>query len=409
MSNEWREVPLRIADRIGDWAIYAGSRFLILSPLVVADFVEWTANGVAKLARKFHVSYYKLVVVYDSLPYGAIQTKTIEASASTVSEIRPIPLLQILNDPTEEKELILLGTKGSGKSTTAQWLAYTLGGKIKVYEPEGTPYDWRGLEVLGKGENWAEIEQGMQADLEHLSAQLLIRRNQGDEALTGTDSVIIGEEYPEIASKVGCSEEWLERHARRGRKARVRLILISQFDQAAAWNMEGKLQLLACFYRLRLSKMAKEYARKLKRTDLVEWLEQSRQHALLDDIPVLLPPYEEMKRVIQQGSSSSLPPGTQIQNGSTLVLSPSPDQNQKTEAETPEPTENQGFQPPETSFGETSEGGEIGLLERILGAFGEGRSDDWIAKNVIMKSQSIGYQKARGKVEQIRKRWGNVA
>jgi hypothetical protein len=355
----------------------------------------------------FGNSYEKLIVVYDSLPYGAIQTKSIEASASSPKqEIRPLPLLQILNDPTEEKELIILGTKGSGKSTTAQWLAYTLGGRIKVYEPEGTPYDWRGLEVLGKGENWAEIDQGLRDDLAHLSNQLLIRRERGDEALTGTERIIIGEEYPEIASKVEASEEWLDRHARRGRKAKVRLILLSQFDQAAAWNMDGKLQLLACFYRLRLTKMAKAHAQKLKRQDLIEWLDQSRSHALLDDIPVLLPSYEEMKRVIQQAASGFLAISPQSQPSSTSVLGEVQQQSEKTAEITPEPTENQGFQALETGFSGTSEGGEFGLLERILAAFQADRSDDWIAKNVIMQHYRMGYYKAKEKAEQLRNLWG---
>lgn len=407
MSEQWREIPLKICDRIGDFAIYATARFVILSPLVVARGIEYAALGIASLARMFANSYQRLVVLYDALPYGAIQLKTIESveMPRTRKIISPIPLLQLLNDSSEEKELMILGTKGSGKSTLAQFLAYSLGGHTKVYEPEGTPWDWQGLEVLGKGENWEEIEQGMAADLEHLTNQLQIRRERGDEALTATDRIIIGEEYPEIADKVLISEQWLERHARRGRKARVRLILLSQFDQAAAWGMDGKLQLLACFYRLRLTKMAKAHALKLKRDDLADWLEQSRRHALLDDSPVLLPSYEEMKRVIQQNWAGSVRPIASIQPGSEAILSPLQDQCEKTPEKTPETPENQGFQPPGTSFSGTSQPPDIEFFGQVLGAFADQRSDDWIAKNLIMASMSIGYPKAKEKAAKLRELW----
>jgi nicotinamide riboside kinase len=91
----------------------------------------------------------------------------------------------------EGRQVMIIGEMGTGKSTLAQYIAYSVGGSVKVYECEGTPDDWQGLEVIGKGEDWQAIEQGMQADLEDLSNQMQIRNEKGDNHLIGTDKVII--------------------------------------------------------------------------------------------------------------------------------------------------------------------------------------------------------------------------
>ena len=199
---------------------------------------------------------------------------------------------------------------GTGKSTIAQYLAYTIGGRVKVYECEGTPTDWLGLEVIGKGEDWAAIERGMLEDLEDLSDQMKLRNERGDSALDGTERVIIVEEYPELVSKVPSSGEWLERHARRGRKARRFTVLLSQYDRVAAWGLEGKSDLADAFYRIRLGKKAQTHAKSLKNNALVDWLKQDPSHCLLDDSPCKLPSYREMKAASTRYGSTILPPSS---------------------------------------------------------------------------------------------------
>jgi energy-coupling factor transporter ATP-binding protein EcfA2 len=403
--RDWIEIPLSISDKIGEWTKWAALRTMVAIPGIVIYSWKQASKLSLHLAEGCERFYCGLVIPLDSLPYGGMPaTKLIEVKKVSIADIQPIDLMSAIT--LEEKELMILGTKGSGKSTLAQYLAYSLGGDIKVFEPEGTPTDWVGLNVIGKGEDWDAIEKSMQSDLEHLSNQMKLRREKGDAALAGSERVIIGEEYPEIVAQCPASEQWLDRHARRGRKARIRLILLSQYDRAQAWGLEGKLELLDCFYRLRLTKKAVSYAKTLKRDDLMDWLNSNRRHALLDDQPVLLPDYQEMTRTIQQISRGYGPVLGQLPPSLEQVESESQDQFEKTDFSTPETTENQGFQPSETSFSQTSGGGEIELLERILDAFKEERSDDWVAKNVIMKSQSISYYRAKEKAANLRSRWG---
>ncbi|MBD2519696.1 hypothetical protein H6G93_33005 [Nostoc sp. FACHB-973] len=229
------------------------------------------------------------------------QTQPTAQLALTVGSIdvnwKPENLTSLL-DAIAGKQVRIVAPSGAGKSTIAQYLAYSIGGKVKIYEPEGTPEDWQGLEVVGKGEDWTAINQAMAEDLLDLSSQLKTRTEKGDSALAGSDRVYIGEEYPEVRTKCPTADEWLERHARRGRKGKRFLILLSQFDKVAAWGLEGKSDLIDCFRCIRLGKIAIKHAESLGDDKLVQWLKaDSFGRCMIDDEPCQLPAYELMKAV----------------------------------------------------------------------------------------------------------------
>jgi hypothetical protein len=402
--KDWIEVPLSISDKIGEWAIWAGGRVVVVSPLLIATAIEVSADLIAKLARSFKRSYEKLLIVYDALPYGGLSdSKIIDVDSKLIAQSIE-PITDLLGN-IEAKELMIIGGKGTGKSTLAQYLAYSLGGYVRVFEPEGTPDDWKGLDCIGKGEDWQAINDAMAEDLEHISTQLLVRREKGDAALAGSDRVLICEEYPDIASQCSNSAEWLDRHSRRGRKACVRLILLSQYDRASAWGLEGKLDLLECFYRLRLGKQALNHAKKLKRDDLLDWLRSSRSHALLDDEPIILPEYREMVRVIQsfQRGYNPLPPALQPASNSlpentprsTLESGFQPLEALQKDSENPEKTpENQAFQPWEEIFKEK--------FWEIWQAIQRGESNYRISTDVFNQSGGSTYQQICKRLDEVR-------
>lgn len=328
----------------------------------------------------------KLLKVYDALPYaGTPITQVIEAAAVTIDE--PLEVVTDIIAAIEGKQVMIIGEMGTGKSTLAQYLAYTVGGVVRVYECEGTPTDWQGLEVIGKGEDWGAIEFGMLEDLEDLSNQLKIRTERGDAALVGTERVIIAEEYPELVSKVPSSGEWLERHARRGRKARRFTILLSQYDRVAAWGLEGKSDLADAFFRIRLGKKAQAHAKSLKNQQLIDWLKLDQSHCLLDDQPCKLPPYREMKAVTLRGGSTIVQPYP----NNAINPEKSPKNDLKTSQE-------EVFS---DSFSENDR-----VLWRLIQRFGESKSDSAIVTEVL---GFTGQRYGEGKdlLERLRRQFGN--
>lgn len=367
MTREWIDISYSIKQ----WTKWAGVRLLVVTPAVVLEGGYWCTKGLNILFDTARKSYYKLLTVYDALPYQGMPGTAIEATtARLISECRIEPINDIFAE-IEGKQLMILGEMGSGKSTIAQYFAYTVGGKIKVYECEGTPDDWQGLEVIGEGENWEAINESMADDLEDLSNQLKTRKEKGDSALNGTEKIIIAEEFPELVSKCENCGEWLDRHARRGRKARRFTILLSQYDRVSAWGMEGKSDLLDAFRRLRLGKKAVNHARSLKRDDLVEWLRGDRNRALLDDDPVTLPSYREMKAVTQR-----LP----MLTGSTAVTT---------------------VEPPRTELDPDS---ELTLWRAISAHLASGRGESWVIKE-ILGYQGSSYQRGREIFEALKSRF----
>jgi energy-coupling factor transporter ATP-binding protein EcfA2 len=323
---DWIKIVLPRPGHIGRFMLWGTGRVVFSGCLFCVDATSHTLTICNTLLRWTRQSIINLVRVYDQLPYaGTYGQNIIDVTAQTLDE--PEEIITDIVEAIEGKQVMVIGEMGSGKSSVAQYLAYTVGGQVKVYEPEGTPEDWSGLEVIGKGEDWELINESMQADLDDLSNQMKLRMEQGDKAITGTERVIICEEYPELVRKVAVSGEWLERHARRGRKARRFTILLSQYDRVAAWGLEGKADLQEAFFKLRLGKKAVSHAKQLKNDQLVDWLRSDRSHCLLDDYPCKLPSYREMKAVTKQlyqlpGNQSPVIAETTVQQELEPIVSP---------------------------------------------------------------------------------------
>lgn len=404
MTREWIEVSLDIKDKIGQWALWTGTRALVVSPLLVAKSIEWVSESITKLSQMFQRSYVKVLVVYDALPYGGMAgAKLIELEAKTITQ--PLDICTDILQVLEGKHGLLIGGSGDGKTTTAMYIAYTVGGTIKVYDADAAADEWIGLPVVGRCANFDEIDEAMQQDLDELQERTILRGEKGSTACDGMDTVTIAEEFPLLVGEVESASDWLIKHGKRGRRVKKFVLAIAQNDTVANFGIQGDAGVIDSFRIIRLGKKAQAHARKLKNPALEEWLKSDRSRVLADDIPVQLPPYQEIRRVIQQGSRSLMPGMVQSQLMPVTVTPSIHDQFLKTTEKAPETTENRDFQPSETDFPETIRGAEIDLLDQILSAFKDERSDDWIAKKVIMPSQHIGYQKAREKSEAIRARW----
>ncbi|HYX18781.1 MAG TPA: hypothetical protein VE944_31315, partial [Nostoc sp.] len=180
--------------------------------------------------------------------------------------------------------------------------------------------------------------------------------------------------------------EWLERHARRGRKGRRFTVLLSQYDRVAAWGLEGKSDLADAFYRIRLGKKAIAHAKSLKNEQLINWLKADQSHCLLDDQPLKLPPYREMKAATVRG-------------GSTIVQ---PSANNAIHAE--KPPENDLKPAPGADLEENcSENDRV--LWRLIGRVGSGKSDSAIVTEVLGFTGKR-YGEGAALLERLRRQFG---
>ncbi len=380
--NDWIGIHLPNRRQFIRFIVWTIGRLTFSISLFTLEVVRISLQCIISVIEWCKLALKRVIRLYDQLPYaGTYHTNVIETSLLSVD--MPNEIITDIISAIEGKQLMIIGEMGTGKSTLAQYLAYTVGGKVKVYECEGTPDDWVGLEVIGKGENWSAIEQGMLDDLDELSNQMKIRNERGDNALVGTEKVIICEEYPELVSKVECSSEWLERHARRGRKARRFTILLSQYDRVSAWGLEGKSDLADAFYRLRLGKKAVSHAKSLKDDALISWLLSDRSHCLLDDAPCKLPSYREMKAVTVR---LQLPAVTQNHQETTIA------QNDLLPRGKLSVTVNSSKSDLDTSV----------LKRAILGLLEAGMSDSRVIKEV-MGYEGGNYQKGKLLLEELKR------
>jgi energy-coupling factor transporter ATP-binding protein EcfA2 len=384
-AHTWVEMHLPNAQTLGRYCAWGVGRVVFSLGLFSLYGVTAALKLGITICQATENAVKHLLKVYDGLPYAGVpMSQVIQASATVVEE--PLEIITDIITAIEGKQVMIIGEMGTGKSTLAQYLAYTIGGAVKVYECEGTPTDWSGLEVIGRGENWVAIDRGMLEDLEDLSNQMKTRNERGDAALVGTERVIIVEEYPELVSKVGSSGEWLERHARRGRKARRFTVLLSQYDRVAAWGLEGKSDLADAFFRIRLGKKAQAHAKSLKNEQLITWLKSDQSHCLLDDQPLKLPPYREMKAATVRGGSTIVQPSYD-----NAIKPEKPIQNDLKPAAGADLEEN------------CSENDRV--LWRLIGRVGEGKSDSAIVTEVLGFTGKR-YGEGAALLERLRKQFG---
>jgi DNA polymerase III delta prime subunit len=367
----------------------------------------------------------RILDIIDAQPFGGLyfdlEGSEDEPKALPVSleDIKPITNIR---EATKGRHLIILGDTGTGKTTTAQYVAVensvlsNTKVNVRVYDCEGMFKLLPGWELVGAGEDFDAINESMSQDLEELSQFF----QSGQPEAKEPTHIYIGEEFPDITDQCKVAPQWCDRHSRRGRKAGRFLILISQYDQIAAFGFEGKSGLMKNFRVLRLGEFALTRAKQLKSKAIEEWLKQSKSHCLLGDEPLKLPAYEEMvravstfslgfnsvshqshqseSRVVQQASSSPLYNPIQSHNGHNPVLTAVQPSIEKTAENAPRTTENQGFQLLETDFSGTAGGGEIALLEGILSRLRGGDSADKVAK-WVKDNYSVGYARARALVD----------
>ncbi|MEM6399795.1 MAG: hypothetical protein AAF757_06115 [Cyanobacteria bacterium P01_D01_bin.116] len=202
----------------------------------------------------------------------------------------------------------VVGGSGSGKSVLTKALVRLVEGNVKIYDVEATNKDWKGFEIVGRGENWQSIADAMKTDLKMFKQRVGEATSENNDAgwdiFKGQTVIRVVEEYPDAKDEInslekplteksdykGLADEWCQKLARRGRKPGVLLLLISQYDGVTSWGFEGKGNLVNCFHAIRLGEFAVTHAKKVGDDQLVKWVEADlTSRCMVDNRPCQLP------------------------------------------------------------------------------------------------------------------------
>jgi energy-coupling factor transporter ATP-binding protein EcfA2 len=273
--------------RFGAWAV---GRVSLGSVRLTIYLTKSALCGTVHLLDILDKGMQGLETYYDLLPAMGMPMQSFTARlASQMSDVLPALDTCNLMESIAGKHCLIIGDTGTGKSTIAQYIAMQSASAIKVYDPDASPDDWQGLEVVGRGGDFASIENAMIADLDEMEERIKARAVSGDTATTGKDICIIAEEFPLLTDECDLAATWLGKIARRGRKPKMFIVALSQSDSVQALGIEGDGAVRSNFTYIRLGKFALAHAKHLKNDALRQWLQAGKYRCLIDDTPCQLP------------------------------------------------------------------------------------------------------------------------
>lgn len=269
--------------------------------------LAWAAGLTAGPIRKIAIATERINNDMDDISLTALQEfvyqglRERESLGQAVIDVESSEVLPELPryDPSEvgkAHHTIIAGPTGAGKSELVKWLVsrFFKDSRVRVYDCDCPPWDWQGLDVIGRGGDFISISGAMLEDLKLLDKRCKLQ-NQGDRSWG--EEVRICEEFPAVSAelseliegkKSSVAAHWLKRIARRGRKYKIKLILVTQETSVAAMGIEGEGGVRKAFTIFYLGAAALEQAEKLRSKDkalavsLLAYLQRCARPCLVD-------------------------------------------------------------------------------------------------------------------------------
>lgn len=286
-TSRWVEMPMPSRNTLLRFFGWGVGRVAFSCWMGALSIIRNCAKALIWAVNNVESATHKLLKVYDSLPAMGMPIVEMEATIGATGLTQQLETVEILSQ-LENKHCMIIGNTGSGKSILAQWFAGQCP-RCKVYDPDAAPGEWGNLDVIGKGGDFEAINKEMDNDLLELQSRIELRSKKGDGALLGREICLIAEEFPALKDECELSADWLGKIARRGRKPKMFLVILSQSDTVAALGIEGDGVIRQNFGFIRLGKFAIAHAKRLKNDALVHWLKEGKYRCLVEDYPCQLP------------------------------------------------------------------------------------------------------------------------
>lgn len=365
---------------------WGGIRILIAIPQ--AGF--WTWKQLSRLSLHLSTTldnlYYSAVIEpFDALIWQTSTERILEAQV--IPDLPGTPELfdwdRLKTEPDTFPHIRIIAKSGMGKTTLAEWLLSILGGQQFVITPKKKPTDWRNHQVFGAGFNFDECADKM----EWVKGEMYNRFAQMEEGIEPGFINFVADEWRLVVKKKPTAKEDAKEVITVARDAKIRMIAIAQGEQVSSWGLEGESDLEECFTTIRLGQFAIDYAKKLKLSATVlSWLQQQKRPCMVENQPALVPDLKNYQLMLNQSQPNPNP----IPSIAAKI--------------TPEPTAGDDFEP-QTQNSEDENWQLWELIEAIQLAAPD-RSDDWLAKNIIMPRRSVGRPKAIALIQELRTAYG---
>jgi len=331
---------------------------------------------------------YRVAVVepFDALIWSEVPARVIEAEVMPVLNGKPelFDWNLFRADSDRFPHIRIIAKSGMGKTTLAEWLLSILGGEQFVITPKKKPKDWRGQKVYGAGFNFEECASQMT----WVKGQMYSRFDQMEQGIEPGFLNFVADEWRLVIKNKPDAKEDMKEVITVARDARIRMIGIAQGEQVSSWGLEGESDLEECFTTIRMGQFALDHAKRLKLPAAVlEWLSKQHRPCMVDNQPAEVPDL----------SGFNAQP-TQFQLGCEAQAQLAPEND-------PEPPTN-GHP---NSQNQNSEDTDLRLWELLEVALlsDPTRSDDWLAKNIVMPRLAVGRPKAIALVCSLRQKYGS--
>ena len=380
-----RKLRIPSEDEIKAVLKWGGIRILIALPQAALYSLRQLSRLTLHCSSTLENIYYIAVVEpFDALIWNELPMRIIEAEV--MPELTGKPELFDWNlfktDPDRFPHIRIIAKSGMGKTTLAEWLLSILGGERFVITPKKKPSDWKGYKVYGSGFNFKECAQKM-ADIKK---QMYCRFDEMEEGKDHGFINFVADEWRLVVKKEATAKEDMKEVITVARDAKIRMIGIAQGEQVGIWGLEGESDLEECFTTIRMGQFAIDHAKKLKLPQpVLEWLRQQKRPCMVENQPAEVPDLSNYNPVPTQLKISS-------------------EANPKiTSLNEPEPL-------PDGDFSLQNQISEEVVWAQIEGVLlsDPSRSDDWLAKNILMPRFSVGRPRALEMLTDLRQKFGGA-